>query len=180
MNNLNNLNLIVAVDKNNGIGVGNKMPWSHPKDMAWFKQKTLGHSVIMGANTFESILSSLGKPLPGRRNIILSRKMRDISQATNSNYALDFCNNWASLEDIICCNEKNQFFLIGGAQVYKEFGQKAKTLYVTHIEASYGCDTFIDLKEMLQGCQLTQEIKDTSLDGKSQVDLRFCTYTRES
>ncbi len=68
---------VVAVSKNGVIGKDNKLPWHFSVDLKFFKNLTTGHTVIMGRKTFESIVSRLGKPLPNRTNIVLSRKMKN-------------------------------------------------------------------------------------------------------
>ena len=67
------VSIIAAVAKNRVIGRGNRMPWRLPEDLKHFKQLTLGHPVLMGRKTFESIIATLGKPLPGRDNIVITR-----------------------------------------------------------------------------------------------------------
>ena len=76
------LSLIVAASENNVIGDGGRLPWDLPDDLAHFRRKTIGHAVIIGNATYVSILCQLGKPLPGRLNVVLSRRTK--SDATNS------------------------------------------------------------------------------------------------
>lgn len=72
------VSIIVSVDDENGIGVGGKIPWYIPEDFKWFKEKTMGHTVLMGSKTFESIIERLGKPLPGRINVVIT-KQKDLN-----------------------------------------------------------------------------------------------------
>lgn len=128
---------IVSVDKKNGIGKGNKIPWNIPKDRKWFKEKTLGHVVIMGRNTFLSILDSLGKPLPGRINIVVSR---------SSGSSIEGVHFVGSIEEGMNLGrklEKNgEIFFIGGAQIYKDSLKYTNRLYLTLVEGKFDCDTF--------------------------------------
>ena len=124
------INLIVAMAKNRVIGINNKMPWHLPADFAWFKKTTLGHPVVMGRKTFESI----GKPLPGRRNIVVSR---------NSSWRAEGCEVFNSLTAALAgSGATEQTFIIGGASLYQETLPIADRLYVTEVDASPKGDTF--------------------------------------
>ena len=123
------INLIVAMAKNRVIGIDNKMPWHLPADFAWFKKNTLGHPVIMGRKTFESI----GKPLPGRRNIVVSR---------NPDWRFAGCDVFNSLGAALAsCNPNDQIFVIGGASLYNEALPMASHLYITEVDAAPIGDT---------------------------------------
>ena len=129
------INLIVAMAKNRVIGIDNKMPWRLPADFAWFKEHTLGHSVIMGRKPFESI----GKPLTGRRNIVVSR---------NPVWHAGGCEVFASLRAALdSCNRKEPIFIIGGASLYTEALPAADHLYVTEVDATVEGDTFFPALE---------------------------------
>src|SRR3954467_9896360 len=105
------LSLLVAVARNGVIGRDNSLPWHLPEDLKRFKALTLGHPVIMGRKTFESILASLGKPLPGRENVVVSRtpglQIEGASIASSVEGALAFCIG----EPVV--------FVIGGGEIYK-------------------------------------------------------------
>ncbi len=128
---------IVSVDKNRGIGKGNKIPWNIPKDRKWFKEKTLGHVVIMGKNTFLSILGYLGKPLPGRINIVVS---------SSPNNPIEGVHFVASVEEGLNLGKKleknGEIFFIGGSRIYNDSLKYSKRLYLTMVEGSFDCDTF--------------------------------------
>ena len=124
------INLIVAMAKNRVIGVNNKIPWRLPADFAWFKKYTLGHPVIMGRKTFASI----GKPLPGRRNIVVSR---------NPEWRAEGCEVFCSFDAALAsCAATEQIFVIGGASLYSEALPVADRLYVTEVDATPEGDTF--------------------------------------
>jgi dihydrofolate reductase len=128
---------IVSVDKNRGIGKENKIPWNIPKDRKWFKEKTLGHVVIMGRNTFDSILEYLHKPLPERINIVVTNtsdeKYSDVYFVDSLEKALDLGKRL----------EKNgEIFFIGGGKIYSSSIKFAKRVYITEVEGNFDCDTF--------------------------------------
>lgn len=129
------INCIVAVERNQGIGFNGQMPWPHLKgDMSWFKQITTNQVIIMGSTTYDS----LGKSLPNRINVVISRK-RNLGDHTfnDPGSALDYC----SVE-----YPDKEIFIIGGATIYKQYIDIVDRFYVTEIDADYQCDTFFDLK----------------------------------
>jgi dihydrofolate reductase len=122
------LSLIAAIGPHNELGAGNRLLWHIPEDLKHFKAVTTGHTVIMGRRTFES----LGKPLPNRTNLVLSRSQNGLSLEL----AL------ASLED------ESEVFIIGGAQIYAQTIDRADRLYITHIKAPLpegGADAFFPI-----------------------------------
>ena len=125
----NHLSLVVAMDANRGIGVDNKLPWHLPEDLAHFKRVTLGHPIIMGRKTFESI----GRPLPGRRNIVVTR---------NPDWRHDGVDVVHSLQEAVALVGMDSASIIGGAQIFAQAMRVADRLIVTHIDKVYHCDTF--------------------------------------
>ncbi|MGG0187742.1 dihydrofolate reductase [Bacillus rhizoplanae] len=125
------ISLLVAMDKNRLIGKDNQLPWHLPADLAYFKKVTMGHPIIMGRKTFESI----GRPLPGRTNIILTR---------NKNYEMEGCEVIHSIDDVQKMDEQmnEEIFVIGGAEIFKEVLPFADRLYITKIEEVFEGDTF--------------------------------------
>jgi len=160
--------IIVAMDENNGIGKNNALPWHYPEDLKYFSKTTKGkgnntNAVIMGRKTYESI----GKPLPGRVNYILSRTKREnINEKTqttensnndnnNNNKNVLFFDNIADLHKDIESKNYNEAWIIGGAEIYNLFlsmssntnanspqSIKIDAIYVTHIKGNYNCDAF--------------------------------------
>jgi len=130
------VNLIVAMARNRVIGRNNQMPWHLPADFAWFKKNTLGHPVIMGRKTFESI----GRPLPGRRNIVISR---------NAQWQAPGCEVFNSLEDALAsCLPHEQVFVIGGSVLFAAAIPLADRIYLTEVDAEPEGDVFFpDLQE---------------------------------
>lgn len=126
------LSIIVAKSINNAIGKDNKLLWKIPDDMKRFKEITTGHTVIMGRKTFESI----GKILPNRLNIILTR---------DPGYKVDDPNvkilgGVSDLEEYI--NDENENFVIGGAQIYSILMPKCRKLYVTQVDKEFVGDSY--------------------------------------
>ena len=123
------LSLIVATTKNNVIGKDNQMPWHLPADLAWFRKNTTGKPVIMGRKTFESI----GRPLPKRTNIVLSRTPYE-------HEGVIWKNSFESAVDFV--KEFDEIMLIGGGELFKQYLPKADKLYLTQIQADIDGDTF--------------------------------------
>ncbi|MCB9978687.1 MAG: dihydrofolate reductase [Rhodospirillales bacterium] len=134
------LSIIVAMARNRVIGLDNDMPWHIPEDLKRFKVLTMGKPVIMGRKTFESIFKRLGKPLPGRTNIVISRNMT----AQFPGYTL--CGTLDSALDVARSEARarglNEIFVIGGAQIYGLALPKADRIYLTEIDAAPGGDAF--------------------------------------
>ena len=160
------LSLIVATANNRIIGKDNEMPWHLPADLAYFKKTTLGKPIIMGRKTYESI----GRPLPGRRNIVISR---------NSNYQAGGIEVVASVEEALALVANvEEVMVIGGGAIYRHCINAATRLYVTHIKADIAGDTQFpefDLKNDWQKIA-SDYIK---ADEKNAYDLDFCLYQRK-
>lgn len=126
------ISLIAAVDKKRGIGKDNRLPWNIPEDIKRFTKITLGYPIIMGRKTFESI----GKALPGRINIVITR---------NKKYKALGCLLSHSLENALELaqkKKKREIFIIGGGEIYKQAISLADKLYLTLVEGNYEADTF--------------------------------------
>ncbi|AKZ66090.1 type 3 dihydrofolate reductase [Candidatus Palibaumannia cicadellinicola] len=127
------ISLIAALTSDNIIGINNTIPWHLSKDLIWFKKHTYNKPVIMGRKTFDSIK----KPLYGRRNIVLSRKV--ITKPTIIS-SVHWVNN--SIQALAAAGNVSEVMVIGGAQVYNIFINQAKKLYLTHINIKVDGDTF--------------------------------------
>lgn len=115
------ISVIAALAKNRVIGIENRLPWRLPEDLAHFKALTLGHPVLMGRKTFES----LGRPLPGRTNIVITR---------NPAYQPEGCRVATSIPAAIAlCGEAEEVFFIGGAELYAQAIPLADRLYLTEV-----------------------------------------------
>lgn len=121
---------IVAVARNGVIGHTNGLPWRLPADLAFFKRVTMGHPIIMGRKTYESI----GRPLPGRTNIVVTR---------SPGFAAPGCIVVGSLEEAYrAAGDAQEAFVIGGAQVYEAAFSGADRIYLTEVEADIEGDTW--------------------------------------
>ena len=122
--------MIAAMGKDRVIGLDNKMPWHLPADLKWFKKTTLCSPIIMGRKTYDSI----GRPLPGRLNIILSR---------NVELQIEGCTVVNSLDAALFAAEgAEEVFITGGAHLYEKYLEDADKLYLTLIEADFEGDTY--------------------------------------
>ncbi|WP_050909123.1 type 3 dihydrofolate reductase [Vibrio campbellii] len=123
------ISMIAAMADNRIIGKDNQMPWHLPADFAWFKRCTMGKPVVMGRKTYESI----GRPLPGRLNIVISRdaslSIEGVTTVTSIEQALEIA------------GEVEEVMIIGGGAIYAACLPMANKLYVTHIEAEIEGDT---------------------------------------
>jgi len=130
--NTHQLNAVVAVAQNGVIGRGNALPWKLRSDLQRFKRITMGHALIMGRKTYESI----GKPLPGRQTIVLSRSQgthfEGVDVATNLDQALEMV------------QKDTQAFVVGGAEIYRLAMPRITHLYLTRILADVDGDAFMD------------------------------------
>ncbi|MFD6207975.1 dihydrofolate reductase [Peribacillus sp. NPDC060253] len=128
------ISLIVAMDQNRVIGKNNQLPWHLPADLQYFKKVTMGHPIVMGRKTFESI----GRVLPGRENVIVTR---------NQDFKAEGC---VVLHDILqiktyADNSDQEVFVIGGAEIFKEILPVTDRLYITEIHETFEGDTFFPL-----------------------------------
>jgi dihydrofolate reductase len=156
------LTLVVAMDAERGIGVDNRLPWHLPEDLAHFKRVTLGHPIIMGRKTFDSI----GRPLPKRRNIVVTR---------DAGWSRDGVEVAHSLAQAIAMVDGDAASIIGGAQVFAEAMALADRMIVTHIDKVYPCDTFFPAIDAARW-RVTARAPQQAADGG--VDFSFVTYER--
>jgi len=125
------ISFIVAMDRNGAIGKNNQLPWHLPEDLKFFKKVTMGHPIAMGRKTHESI----GRVLPGRENIVITRQ---------PNYQCEGCTVFYSIDDFVSYSQKqlNEIFVIGGAEIFRETFPFADRLYITYIDETFAGDTF--------------------------------------
>ena len=132
------VSLIAAVDLKNGIGLNGIMPWGHIKeDMQFFRTTTTGYTVVMGRVTFESLLC---KPLPKRKNIVISSNINNELLEKYDNLYYD--NSFENAMTRLLLEKNNQIFIIGGESIYKKALDYADKIYLTHINKDYECDRF--------------------------------------
>lgn len=162
------ISLVAAVDSKNGIGLNGKMPWGHIKeDMEFFRGLTTGSTVIMGRVTFESLGN---KPLPNRRNIV-------ISSTANVAYYFKYDNLFyeSSLENaLLRLLSEKQIFIIGGESIYKKAIDYADRIFLTHIDKDYNCDRFFPNVD--ENIFRKEELKNFEYNS---IDVKICQYTRK-
>ena len=159
------LSIIVAVADNNIIGKDNRLIWHIPADLKYFKSLTMGAPIIMGRKTYQSI----GKPLPGRKSIIITR---------DNNYSTEGCVVVHSLESAIAAaKEHNEAFIIGGEQIYRQAMGFADKIYLTRVYESFEGDSFFpEIDTSIW--QLTEQ-KDNEIDDNNKFKYSFLTYNRK-
>ncbi len=163
------LSMIVATADNNIIGKENTMPWHLPADLAYFKRITLGKPIIMGRKTYESI----GRPLPGRRNIVISH---DGSYAPQGKGA-EGVDVVTSVEQALALvNGVEEVMVIGGGAIYKHCLPVAARLYITHIKAAIVGDTQFPSYDDGSWQKVSSELRLS--DEKNVYNLDFCVYQR--
>lgn len=157
------ISIIAAMAGNYAIGLNNQMPWHLSADLKKFKSITMGSPILMGRKTHESI----GRALPGRDNIIISR---------NPDYKQEGCLVFNNMEEAIAsCDKQEEIFIIGGASLYKEMLPKADFLYLTQINKTFEADIFfpvIDKKDW-------KEIAREDVDNDPSVDFTYSFLTLE-
>lgn len=158
--------MIAAMANNRVIGLDNKMPWHLPADLQHFKKVTTGKPVIMGRKTFESI----GRPLPGRRNIIITRNSEYTAQGIEVVTTPD-----AALELVATAEE---VMIIGGGNIYEQFLPKAERLYLTFIDLDVKGDTqFPDYNKVANW--YVKEEQENHTDDKNLSSYKFVTLYKE-
>lgn len=122
--------IVAAMGENRAIGLGNGLPWRMPADLKYFKSLTMGHHLIMGRKTFDTV----GKPLPGRPTIVVTRQPDLAIEGVTVVNSLD-----AALELV---SEMDEVFIAGGAEIYRLALEVADRIYLTLIHHSFDADTF--------------------------------------
>ena len=160
------IKLICAISKNNVIGNENKLPWNLSEDLKRFKKLTSNNLVVMGRKTFDSI----GKPLPNRKNIVLSN---------NSNLEIDGVEVFNSPDEVISLfkeiPEKKDMYIIGGTFVYKLFLEYCDYLYITYVDKNFEGDAFFP-KIDWKAWKLTKE--EEKYDENEKLKYFFRDYKR--
>jgi dihydrofolate reductase len=129
---------VVAMANNRVIGKDNKLPWHFSSDMKFFKQLTIGNTVIMGRKTFESI----GKPLPNRKNFILSSRPHPNPLPEGEGKVRDDFHFFNSIQSALTAVKTETAFIIGGSEIFKQTRDKIDGIYLTRIHADFEGDTF--------------------------------------
>jgi dihydrofolate reductase len=163
-----NVSIIAAMGENRVIGANGKIPWHLPADFKRFKELTMGHPIVAGRKTFESI----GKPLLGRTNIVVT---------SNEQYRADGCLIAHSLEDALKLAEHTpggkEIFVIGGGEIYKMALPKAQKIYLTRVRGSFDGDTFFPEFDQNDWQRVSSE--EHKKDEKNQFEFTFTVYERK-
>ncbi len=158
------ISLIVAMAENRVIGRDNALPWHLPADLRHFKTLTLGKPIVMGRKTYESI----GRPLPGRQNIVLTR---------DTGFQAPGCEVCASLEDaVVRAGDAEEVMIIGGAALYKEALVQADRIYLTEIHAAIEGDTWFPKIDTATWREIARERH--FADEHNTLDYSFVTLER--
>lgn len=157
------ISIIVAKANNNIIGSKNELPWYLPADLRHFKAVTSGHTVVMVRTTYESIVARIGKPLPDRHNVVVTRDPVFTQPGVTV------------IHSIQAINELGDVFVIGGAEMYRQTIDMADRLYITEVHADIDGDTYFPILSASW-----QEISREShrADEKNQYDYDFVVYER--
>lgn len=156
------ISLVVAAADNHVIGKDNAMPWHIPEDFKHFKDVTMGKPCIMGRKTFESILESLGKPLPGRVNIIVSRKNYQHAGALT-------CKDLDEAIEQAAKTGSDEICIVGGAQIYAQAIALADKIYLTRVHQSPEGDAFFPVL----GSEWIEQTRD------DREGFSFLTYSKK-
>lgn len=155
--------IVVAISENHVIGKENKLLWHMPNDLKHFREITSGHTVIMGRKTFESV----GKPLPKRRNIIITRQQ----------ISIDGCEVVNSIESALdLCSNEEEVFIVGGAEIYRQSMHLTDRIYLTIIHQHFEGDSFFPEISTQEWEEVFRE--DHQPDEKNLLPYSFITYRR--
>ncbi len=166
-----NVAIIVAVDRDHGIGKDNDLMWHLPDDMKFFKETTKGHIVVMGRKNWDSIPSKF-RPFSDRENIVLTR---------NRDFRAEGAIVYHSLQECLLAYEKEEdrtIFIIGGGEIYKQALELGKVdeMYITRIDATFDADTFFP--EFDENEWSVEVIGDHDIDERHPHTFTFYRYTR--
>lgn len=158
------ISLIVAMAQNRTIGVNNTLPWRCPEDLRHFKALTMGHHMIMGRKTFDSI----GKPLPGRTTVVVTR---------NPELKIEGCVMAHSLDEAIAACGEDEIFIVGGAEIYAQALPLADTLYITEIRQNVEGDAHFPEFDKNTWHEVAREQR--SQNEPQPLEYDFVTYRRD-
>lgn len=158
------ISIIVAMDKNNVIGKDNDLPWRLSADLKHFKAITMGKPIVMGRKTYESI----GRPLPGRKNIVMTR---------SSNFVAEGCTVVNSLDEAMQeAGNAEEIMIMGGAGLYEQMLEHASRLYLTEVHAEVEGDVYFPELDRGEWKELERDAH--SADEKNELDYSFVVLDR--
>lgn len=157
------ITIVVAIASNNAIGKDNKLLWRLPNDLKHFKQITSGHTIIMGRKTYDSV----GKPLPNRRNIVVTRQdihIEGVEIASSIDAAL------------AVCADEPEVFIVGGAEIYRQSMSRVNRIYLTIVHRDFEADTFFPQLDEKEWKTVSRE--DFEADERNPIPYSFITLER--
>ncbi len=162
---MSKLSLIVAMARNRTIGIDNTLPWRCPEDLKHFKALTMGHHMIMGRKTYDSI----GKPLPGRTTVVVTR---------NNDLEIAGCVIAHSLKEAVAvCAGDEEIFIVGGAELYRQSIALVDTLYITEIQQDVEGDAHFPEFDMSEWKEVSRDIR--TQETPQPLSYHFVTYRRK-
>ena len=164
------VSMIVAVAENGVIGRNNQLPWYLPEDLKYFKRVTMGKPIVMGRKTFESI----GKPLPGRVNIIVTRNPNYLAEGIKVVTDIDAAIKLA--DDIAVLDGSEELMVIGGAQLYADILPSVDRLYLTEVHAEVEGDAFFPVIDKEEWEEIARE--KFLAEGPNTYDYSFVVLDR--
>ncbi|MDB4927060.1 dihydrofolate reductase [Mucilaginibacter sp.] len=157
------VSIVVAISENHAIGKDNKLLWHLPKDLKHFKEITTGGTVIMGRKTYDSV----GRPLPNRRNIVITRQP----------ITIEGCEVVNSIDAALAlCADEAEVFIVGGAEIYKQAMHLTDKIYLTIVHADFEADTYFP--EIKADIWKETERQDHEPDEKNTLPYSFVTLER--
>ena len=157
------ISLVVARSRNYVIGRNNQLPWRLPADLQYFKKITLGKTIVMGRKTFESI----GRPLPGRRNIVISR---------DKNKHVVGVELFNSIDAVLKALKNDEVMVIGGADLYQQFLPLANCIYQTIVDVELEGDAFFPVQDLNEWTLISENAHEK--DERNEYGYTFCVYHR--
>lgn len=161
------VSIIAAMDNRRGIGIENRLPWRLSADLKRFRELTMGHHIIVGRKTFESI----GKPLPGRHMIVVTRDNKFRADGC------DVCHSLAEAFELAGSREEQEVFVCGGAQIYEQALALADRMYLTFVDAEVEADTFFPVFDTQQWSERERTFHPA--DEKNQFPFTFSLLVRQ-
>ena len=154
------ISLVVAIAKNGVIGKDNQLPWYYKNDLKYFKEITTGHTVVMGRNTFESIIDRNGRTLPNRKSVVVTR---------NKEFKYEGVEVVNDFNKYLHKDFKEEVFIIGGSEIFKDSLAYADRLYITHIDKEYEGDVWFPEYDKSEYKLISK---------RDEGELSFCVYER--
>lgn len=159
------VSIVVAIAENNAIGKNNELLWHLPTDLKHFKQLTSGHTIVMGRKTFDSI----GKPLPNRRNIVITRSNTLEIPGAEVVHTIE--------QALELCTAEKEVFIVGGAEIYKQAMDKTDKIYLTTVHARYEGDAYFPEIDQKKWEEVDNEPHQP--DEKNKLAYTFSTLLRK-